>query len=87
MHLSDSGWTIIKIVEQMDIDRRHISMSPEFSMSDRLKAHLISRNKSVFETLFNQFHDPKMAALNIKIDDGCPEHRQVLGSIGFLTES
>ena len=23
MHLSDSDWTIIKIVEQMDIDRRH----------------------------------------------------------------
>ena len=23
MHLNDSDWTIIKIVEQMDIDRRH----------------------------------------------------------------
>ena len=32
----------------------------EFSMSDRLKAHLIGRNEPVFETLFNQFHDPKL---------------------------
>ena len=59
----------------------------EFSMNVRLKAHLIGRNESVFETLFNQFHDPKMVALNIKIDDGCPEHRQVLVSLGFLIES
>ena len=34
-------------------------------MSDRLKTHLIGRNEPVFETLFNQFHDPTMAALNI----------------------
>ena len=76
-------------------DRQELPPSPygdccqeaEFSMSDRLKAHLIGRNEPVFETLFNQFHDPKMAALNITIDDGCPEHRQVLGSLGFLIES
>ena len=41
----------------------------EFSIGDRLKAHLIGRNEPVFETLFNQFHDPKMAALDIKIDE------------------
>ena len=58
----------------------------EFSMSDRRKAHLIGRNEPVFDTLFNQFHDHKLA-LNITIDDGCPEHRQVLGSLGFLIES
>ena len=56
-------------------------------MSDRLKAHPAGRNEPVFETLFKQFHDSKMAALNIKIDDGCPEHRQVLRSLGFLIES
>ena len=41
----------------------------EFSMSDRLKAHLIGRNEPVFEALFNEFHDPKMATLNTKIEE------------------
>ena len=41
----------------------------EFVIGDRLKAHLIGRDGPVFETLFNQFHDPKAAAMDNKIDE------------------
>ena len=41
----------------------------EFVIGDRLNAHLIGRDGPVFETLFNQFHDPKAAAMDNKIDE------------------
>ena len=38
MHLSDSDWTIIKIVEQMDIDRRHTQ-----KLQDTIEAMRVSQ--------------------------------------------
>jgi hypothetical protein len=38
MHLSDSCWTIIKIVEQIDIDRRHTQ-----KLQDTIEAMRVSQ--------------------------------------------
>ena len=46
MHLSDSDWTIIKIVEQMDIDRRHTQ-----KLQDTIEAMRVSQLQHMTDLL------------------------------------
>ena len=45
-----------------------VGIEAEFAESARLKRHLLGKDAPVFETLFDQFLDPKLKLLNANLN-------------------